>query len=302
MDCARQIDVQCYECIFRHIDYLADLLDMPFEVQRCCIEQVMRELLRTHGHSITTVQLVRFATNIALSLMDLDENFDPYAQLKQQTNETVLKHQKSLSGLIQGAESPLSMALQLVASANMIDVGGLCPNFLNVQDALRTLPQRRFSVYHFDTLYERLIAAKNLLYICDNAGEIVLDRLFVEELDRHFPQLEITCVVRHKPIVNDALLQDAITVGLDQVANVLSSGSVYPGIIMEETTAMFQKYFDIADVIITKGVGNFTTLSEIRDRRLFFIFAASCPMIARLTNSEFGQIVLAHNHLGFRSP
>ncbi len=298
--CEGQISIECYTCIFRHIESLAELLDMPFTVQRELTERVMQELLRTHGAGTTVAQLVRLLSDDALRRTGMKKGDDPYVELKTQANDKVLKHRNSLQAMIEAADSSLTTALQLAAAANMINLGGLGPVAVTVEEALRALPSRQFSVYHFDALYERLSTAKCLLYICDNAGEVVLDQLFVEQLNRHFPQLEVTCVVRHKPIINDALMPDAMAVGLDQVANVLSSGSIYPGIFLSETTPMFQKYFTTADVIIAKGIGNFSTLSTIRDQRLFFIFAVTCRMVARMTQSEIGQLILAHNHLGTR--
>ncbi|WP_242664367.1 ARMT1-like domain-containing protein [Chlorobium sp. N1] len=103
--------------------------------------------------------------------------------------------------------------------------------------------------------------ARRILYICDNAGEIVFDRFFVETIARHRPDLAITCTVQQTPIINDAVMADALYAGFDDDATVVvSSGSVYPGTIPEESSETFRELYDGADMIIAKGEGNFETL------------------------------------------
>lgn len=98
--------------------------------------------------------------------------------------------------------------------------------------------------------------------------------------------------MRERPIINDAVLNDALYVGLDRVATVISSGSIYPGTILDETSYEFRKLFDKSDLIISKGQGNFETLLDTATEKIFFILRIKCEMIARLSNTQRGDLVL----------
>ena len=119
--------------------------------------------------------------------------------------------------------------------------------------------------------------------------------MFVQEIKKAFPSLRITCAVRERPIINDAVLKDAVGVGLDAVAPVISSGSVYPGTILGETSDAFQELFESADLVISKGQGNFETLLGTDTDKIFFILRIKCGMMADLAGTEKGNLVLMQN-------
>jgi damage-control phosphatase, subfamily I len=98
--------------------------------------------------------------------------------------------------------------------------------------------------------------------------------------------------LRDRPIINDATLEDARSVGLDCLVDTISSGSVYPGTVLPETTREFRQLFADADVMIAKGQGNLETLLPIADNRLFFLLRIKCAYMATLTGVEKGSLVL----------
>ncbi|MDC7241392.1 MAG: ARMT1-like domain-containing protein, partial [Spirochaetales bacterium] len=155
-----------------------------------------------------------------------------------------------------------------------------------------------FGIYHFETWEEKLASAKQLLYLCDNTGEIVLDRILVETIRETHPDIEIICAFRESPIINDALVTDGIAVGLDRTAELISSGSVYPGTVLPECTGKFKALFDKADMVISKGQGNFETLLGCPKEDLFFILKIKCPLMADLSGASEGDLVLMKNRKG----
>ncbi len=182
--------------------------------------------------------------------------------------------------------------MKIAAAGNIIDFGAKNHVALSIEEELDSIDQRGFGVYHFDAFFKRLSTAGTLLYICDNAGEIVLDKLFIEEIKKAFPSVAIICALRERPIINDAVLNDALSVGLDRVATVISSGSVYPGTILEETTRAFRELFDKSDLIISKGQGNFESLLDTANEKVFFILRIKCDLMARLSGTQRGNLVL----------
>ncbi|HEC92753.1 MAG TPA: DUF89 family protein, partial [Candidatus Atribacteria bacterium] len=128
------------------------------------------------------------------------------------------------------------------------------------------------------------------IYLADNAGEVVFDRLLIEELVEELGK-EVIYVVRGKPIINDALIEDALFCGINKVAKITSSGSDAPGTILQHCSLEFIKLYQDADLIISKGQGNYESLSE-EDRPIFFLFKAKCPVIARDVGCNVGDMVL----------
>jgi len=129
-----------------------------------------------------------------------------------------------------------------------------------------------------------------ILYLCDNAGEIVFDRLLIEELKADYP-VEITAAVRGEPVLNDAVIEDAKQSGLDRVCRVISNGANAPGTLLEDCSDEFLRIYRDADLVISKGQGNFESLWGER-KRIFFLFKIKCEVVARNVEGRVGDTVL----------
>jgi len=127
-----------------------------------------------------------------------------------------------------------------------------------------------------------------VLYLADNAGEVVFDRILAEEIPGN---KEIIYAVRGKPIINDALIEDALACGIDKRARVVSSGVDAPGTILKYCSDDFLEIFEDAEFIISKGQGNYEALSDI-NKPIYFLFKVKCPVIARHVGVKLGDIVL----------
>jgi hypothetical protein len=132
--------------------------------------------------------------------------------------------------------------------------------------------------------------SSRILYLGDNAGEIVFDRVLIEELHQ-IKDLEVNFVVREKPIINDATLDDAIVTGMDKVARIISSGSDAPATILSQCSPQLLELYYSADVIIAKGQGNYESLSEEKGN-IFFLLKAKCPVVAGLLEVNVGDAIL----------
>jgi hypothetical protein len=135
--------------------------------------------------------------------------------------------------------------------------------------------------------------AQRILFLCDNAGEIVFDRVLIETLrDRG---KDVTAVVKGSPVINDATLDDASAAGLTECAVVIDNGNDGIGTLLEACSQKFMDAYRSADLIISKGQANFETLVQEKDARTFFLFKVKCPVVARVLNRENGDIVLMGN-------
>ena len=132
--------------------------------------------------------------------------------------------------------------------------------------------------------------AKSIVYLCDNAGEIVLDKLFIKQL----PKKIVTAVVRGFPAINDAVMDDADQVGLGDVAKVITNGSRAPGTLISDCSKGFLKTLNSADCIISKGQGNFESLNQT-DLPIFFLFKVKCESLANVVGKSIGTHMLVNN-------
>ena len=287
-----RIFTECYPCIFQQLLSLAKLMNMNEAERKRLFADSMEYLLETEGRGVMVQHLVRRATDAVLAMCGKPEDHDPYAGIKARSNELALQYRPMFQEKIATSASPLEEAVKLAAAGNIIDFGAKGHGDLDIEEELASIDQRGFGIYDYEEFSNRLSRADTLLYLCDNAGEIVLDAMFIQEIQKTFPSLQITCAVRERPIINDVILKDAVEVGLDEVVPVISSGSVYPGTILAETSDAFQNLFESADLVISKGQGNFETLFETDTDRIFFILRVKCGMMADLAGTEKGNLVL----------
>lgn len=177
------------------------------------------------------------------------------------------------------------MAIRLAIIGNIIDFG---PNYrmFDIEKDVHVGKKQPFAMCDYSALKKAVGQSDTILYIGDNAGEIVFDKLLVKTLKK-----PVTFVVRDAPIINDATMEDTIQTGMDKAAEVISSGSELPGTVPHLCSKEFNELFNRATCIISKGQENYETLSEI-DRPIFFLLKVKCPVIARHMGASVGDIVL----------
>ena len=130
--------------------------------------------------------------------------------------------------------------------------------------------------------------ADSLLYIGDNCGEIVLDKLFLSLLDVPLKYF----AVRESPIINDVTFEDAIVTGMDKVAKVITTGDNSPGAVWESTSEQFQTIFRNADVIISKGQGNLEGLLDVAHESIYFLLVTKCDLIAKRVGAKKEEFIV----------
>jgi hypothetical protein len=221
---------------------------------------------------------------------------DPFKEIKQNSNKMALSLYSELKQEINNSEDRLLTAVKLSIIGNIIDYGA--KNSLNVAEEIDHLFQGNFIInnennpttFKYNQFKEALNKIDTIIYLADNAGEVVFDRLLIEELVEKLGK-QVIYVVRSKPIINDALIGDALFCGINKVAKVISSGSDAPGILLKYCSGEFIRLYQQAELIISKGQGNYESLSE-EDKLIFFLFRAKCPVIAEDVGCNVGDMVL----------
>lgn len=210
---------------------------------------------------------------------------DPYREVKERCIHQALSLYPELKKLISSSKDRLMTAVRLSIAGNVIDFGANAD--FDLKRDIETILSQDFSINHYQKFCELLEKARKILYLADNAGETVFDRLLIEELHR-----PVIYAVREKPIINDATREDALLSGIDKVTEIISSGCDAPGIILKFCSDDFLKVYRSADMIISKGQGNYEGLSD-ENRPIFFLLKAKCQVIARDIGVEEGSIILA---------
>ncbi len=217
----------------------------------------------------------------------------PYGGVKKQYNDLVMAMEDAIRGQIEAAPDPLVQALVYARVGNYIDFGAL--DHVEEQDFLRLLDSAALSEADEATVASFLRqcgAAKQFLLISDNCGEIVLDKLFLQQLKRRFPRLQVTVMVRGGEVLNDVTAEDAEYTGLSRVAGIVSNGAPVAGTIYDMLSPEAKAALDDADVILAKGQGNYETLGA-RGRHVFYSMLCKCDLfVERFRVPRFTGIFL----------
>ena len=286
------IAADCHPCIINQARSAARFAELNGAQTERVIKVAQAGLERSKSVPLLAQHIVRYVTDAIIQERGATPDFDIYAKVKEKSNRLSLAYAERFQEKIKNSQSPFEVGIQIAAAGNIIDFGAKDHASLDIDEELRLLDRTLFARYDLEVLRHALDEAALLLYICDNSGEIVFDMLFIEVIKREYPHLEIIATVRGKAIINDATLEDAQIVGLDRLVKTISSGSIYPGTILPETTEEFQQLFASADVILAKGQGNFETLLPIADKRLFFLLRIKCEYMASLAQVRKDSLVL----------
>lgn len=222
---------------------------------------------------------------------------DPYKKIKEESNRKALEIYPVMKKAAEEALDPLLTAVELAIAGNIIDYGAFTDVDLDkeitsiLEQEGKEIEHESDRLFNIEGLRNSLDRAETVLYLGDNAGEIVFDRILVEEIAKKPSVKKIYFMVRDEPIINDILTDDFYQVGLDNTAEVITSGSGTAGVIIEQCSPKFRDIFYSADTVISKGQGNYESLSDI-DREVFFLLRAKCAIVARDLGSSVGDIIL----------
>ena len=211
---------------------------------------------------------------------------DPYKKEKQAHINEAKRLYPMLKQQLLKADDRLLMAIRIAIAGNVMDLG--MDKTFHVEKDLEHILQQEFAICDYMEFKETLANAGSILYLGDNSGESVFDKILIETMKK-----TVTYVVRDKPIINDVTRKEAIDSGLDEVAEIISSGSPAPATILKLCNKDFLDRYNKADMIISKGQGNYEGLSET-DKPVFFLLKAKCPVIAKDIGVKEDDIVLKY--------
>ncbi|MCK5135683.1 MAG: DUF89 family protein [Bacteroidales bacterium] len=273
---------ECIPCIVDSYLRLGETGVIPEPRQEAILRQLL-EYLSQVDYKQSPPMLGRMLQRmIRESLQDPD----PYHQIKEKYNRMMLELYPSFKEMVDNSEDPFDTAMRLAVAGNVIDFGAKYQ--FDVMDTINRVMDKKLAIDDSQDLRQDLKHANSLLYIGDNCGEIVLDKLFLESIN--LPQKYF--VVRNGPVINDITLEDAKMAGMDKMATVITTGDDAPGAVWESVSEDFKNQFINADVVISKGQGNLEGLIDVPHDHIYFLLVTKCDLIGEIIGTQKGDFVI----------
>ena len=281
--------LDCIPCFFKQALDAARLAGAAPATQKKILDALSREILNFKLEACPP-EMGRILYGL---VRKITQKADPFKEIKRKSNEFALALYPRLKDKVKRSKDRLLTAVELAIAGNIIDYGA--KSSLNIAKEIdkifaeenKVIRKEAKGIFDFVAFKQALKKTKRILYLADNAGEVLFDRLLIEELKNK----EIIFAVRDGPIINDALVEDAIACGIHKYARIISTGCDAPGVVLDLCSLEFLKLYRAAEFIISKGQGNFEALADEK-RPIFFLFRAKCPVVAKHLGCKLGDVIL----------
>jgi damage-control phosphatase, subfamily I len=271
----------CYPCFLRQALHAAKLSGANEGQTEAILRQTL-ELMQSLPAAATPPEIGHQVHQIVRTQVGAH---DPYHQVKEKSTRQSLALYPKLKELVRKSGDPLRLAIRLSIAGNILDFG-VSNQPVDLWQTVEKVIKQPFSIDDVGALKDKLQNVEQVLYLADNAGETVFDRVLIEELP-----VPVLYAVKEAPILNDATREDALAAGLDACATIITTGAQAMGVIMPLVSADFRRQFDQAALVIAKGQANYETLSEAGEK-IFCLLQAKCEVIAADLDVPVGSIVV----------
>lgn len=273
---------ECYFCHTKTVEKLIRKFNPSADIAEGFLYAV-NELLHNEWKA-TNPYLATKIHRLAKKRLD---NIDLYIEEKHQANELLLRHYSKWKSIVENSPYPFREAAKMAVIGNIIDYGAHSVDE-DITAQIESLTLNNLAVDDTTELQEKINMADSIMYIGDNAGEIVFDKLFIETMDHP----NITYATRGYPVINDITIDDANQVGIGKLCRVITNGYDAPSTLLKFCSDEFLQAFNSADVIIAKGQGNFEGLMNEKRDNLFFMLMAKCDPIATMLGVKKGDMLV----------
>ncbi|OHW63532.1 hypothetical protein EUAN_03960 [Andreesenia angusta] len=280
-----KVQLDCVHCYLKQVVSTMKRTDLDEDTQYQILYRLMEEIKGLDNSNTPAYN----SSVILKSAYEMIGVADPYKSAKRESNDAALSFYPELSELLSRSQDRLKDALKIAVAGNVIDLG-IYRDF-DIGSAISQVMDEGFSADCSEQFKSELDSTDSVLIIGDNAGEIVFDRMLVEELRRLGKS--VTYVVKSSPILNDATMEDAEYVGMTDLAKVIETGSGHLGVSIDDISDEFRKALENASVIISKGQANFESLEGIDwiSQKTFFLLKIKCEEVALVSGLKFNSMV-----------
>ena len=268
-----RLNAKCVECLLnKHLKSVAGLSND-------------KNLEYTNGirEIISKADVSMSAPEVVAQINEFKKGFgivDDFAEIKKFYNNFLMGFEEEIETKIQNADNPLETAVKYAMAGNYIDFGVM--ESVSEETLRRTLENANkitIDKVNFEKFKSEICNAKNIVYLTDNCGEIVIDKLLIKQILSTNNNVKLNVIVRGEPVLNDCTIDDAVQVGLDKLVVVTENGTAIAGTVLDKISPEAKCLVDNADIIISKGQGNFETLHHC-GKNIYYLFLCKCDMFA----------------------
>lgn len=267
---------ECAPCFMRQAKEALDLATEDDNLKMEAIEEIIKLMNRDFKIGASSNEI---GTAMHRIIKEITQNSDPYLSQKKRSNEIAEKFLPEIMDILKRDNSLENYAKAAIVG-NLIDFAALGVDF-DPSMAIMDTMNSPLEINHVMELEKDLKEVKTVLYLADNTGEIVFDRLFIKKIMEY--DVDVILVVKENPILNDACLEDALAAGLDEFAEIITTGTDSVGVIYSQLSSEFRKILDESELIISKGLGNYEGLTEIDlgEKPVYCLLNSKCGPVAR---------------------
>ncbi|OQX85955.1 MAG: hypothetical protein B6D63_01130 [Candidatus Latescibacteria bacterium 4484_7] len=276
-----KVTLDCIPCTVASFLRLLKSGILPLDEQERAMRRLL-EFLSTADYEVSPPVLGREMHRMIREVLNAP---DPYKEIKARYNKMMLDMYPKFEEMVKESDDPFDTAMRLAIAGNVIDFGP--QHQMDVMETIERVLLANFAIDESPRLRKELEGANRLLYVGDNCGEIVLDKLFLEQINVS----EIYFAVRNGPVLNDATIEDASMVGIDRIAKVITTGDDAPGAVWETASEEFRDVLVHSDVVISKGQGNLEGLVDVSGN-VFFLLVVKCKLMGERVGADVGEFVV----------
>ncbi len=274
-----RLNNECVKCLIKKFSK-----DYPLNTDTEKSEEFTNKVLDIINNATpdkSAPELVEKIENLRFEIFGVKKDFK---DIKRHFNALIMSMEDEIENQILSSPSPLETAVKYAMMGNYIDFGAMDKVdedklFKFIDDALDIdVPQNEFLRFQ-----NELETSKRVVFVTDNCGEVVFDKLFIKTILKLYPEIDLDIIVRGEDVLNDATMDDAKQIGLDKIARVTGNGTAIAGTCLDRVSKDTRKKIDNADLIIAKGQGNFETLRYC-GLNIYYIFMCKCTMFAERFN------------------
>ena len=231
------------------------------------------------------------AADLYPKLASFTDSNDVYKELKELSTKEAL----NLLPLVERKVHNVSDAIKAAVAGNVIDFA--TPNHFDLNTEFEKVFETDFAIDNEVVFLDHLQEAKTFMIIGDNVGEHVFDKLLLESIAKAYPNLKLYYAVRGCPIINDVTLLEAKELAMEEVATVVDSGVITPGLAYDYASEEFMELYNSMDLIVAKGMGNYECLEGVKDERIFHLFKVKCEVVANDVSASLGSLIFMRNKI-----
>ncbi len=274
--------VNCYSCILRQITETIELTATDESTAKDIINKFAKFILETDNNQIAPA----LSAKIQAYIKETTGVEDPYKKVKKKNTKNILASLDNIKIKVKQSKDPLYSALLMSAVGNSFDVAVSLEG--DIESHIESVFKKGFIKDDYKLFLNRLKNAEDILFIADNCSEAILDSVLIDYLNEYVSKIYFA--VRSTAILNDLTMEEAKELGLHKKTTLIDSGSTGPGMLMEEANKEFLNIYKNADIILSKGMGNFEGMSE-EEREIFFLLKAKCHEVANYLDVKKGDLV-----------